>query len=1151
MKWSPDQELVVFATGNHTLLSMTKNWEQLEEVPITASELSIANESNTNNSNAATASRPIISWRGDGKYFAVNSVDPDSGKRWIRVWERACIFSSRSEDKVLGLSDTLAWRPDGSIIASHQYLANKKETNIVFFERNGLQHYQFLLEKGEGKVYSLSWNNASEVLAVHAELPSRPFPVVQLWFRNNYHWYLKQELRFANSPVDYMTWDVESPLRLHVFCRDGTYHVYEYTWDHHISVGNTSANPSLAAVIDGEKLLLTPFRYAVVPPPISTDSLSFDAPVHGVALSKDSGMLVQLANGNMQVFEYDTSAPVRPPKFGLPPKTSYILNATETNINQEQLRLVTLISKNAFVAVQSTQVGSGDVYVKVFVQDGKVTNTTRFSFKEKILRIHHHPFTGRIFIQTENGTIFEDLLNNEYAPRQWSRPSFPLPCPHFCACMMGGGDEEVLVGLTDRGVLYFSNQVASSSCTSFFIHDEFILFTTYTHQLRLISLQHHLPEVINVASVQTPTDDSVRDIERGAKLVCAVPQDTRVILQMPRGNLEGIYPRALVLSNIRTLLNQHDYKQAVFNARKHKIDLNIIYDHNPSALLESMEEFVRKVNNNDYIILFLSSLRNEDITKTLYTNYHGFGGHADGGSSAATDDLIKDKINLVCKRLRQALEAIDSKRFIEPILTTYAKHQPPELEDALNLIRSIRDQPGEDAATAKAASDKALAYLIFLADVNQLYDVALGMYDFDLVIMVAQKSQKDPKEYLPFLANLQRMEPNYQQYSIDLHLGRYEKALRHLSKAVLAPDASEALFTECMSLIKNQKLYQLALDLFSGDAAKRNAILEAFGAHLEAYNQYDQAGMAFLECNNLQRALAAFTEAGNFYYVFPLAQQLGYSKSDERSLAYDVSNVLQKHNKTREAAQVLREYADDSEQAITLLTETHYWDEAIRMAYAAQRTDLIKTNIHPALLEAFDNRMHDLDETRERFQKYYDRLVEMRTEKQEPIRIHGEEHDDTASNADAFSDTSSIASGYSGVTLMSQSSRLSRTSRTSRRNKIKLKKGSLYEETNLVDRLRGMAPKETFQEDIARLLRALVYFKHFDKARALQKKFGEFMELCRSSAEVVNAPLMIALPGAQEGDQANGGSGAGQKKKPIKKMEEILGNFDWKVAILE
>ena len=38
--------------------------------------------------------------------------------------------------------------------------------------------------------------------------------------------------------------------------------------------------------------------------------------------------------------------------------------------------------------------------------------------------------------------------------------------------------------------------------------------------------------------------------------------------------------------------------------------------------------------------------------------------------------------------------------------------------------------------------EDAVKYIIFLSDVDRLYDVALGMYDFQLVLMIAQYSQK-------------------------------------------------------------------------------------------------------------------------------------------------------------------------------------------------------------------------------------------------------------------------------------------------------------------------------------------------------------------------------------------------------------------------
>ena len=38
--------------------------------------------------------------------------------------------------------------------------------------------------------------------------------------------------------------------------------------------------------------------------------------------------------------------------------------------------------------------------------------------------------------------------------------------------------------------------------------------------------------------------------------------------------------------------------------------------------------------------------------------------------------------------------------------------------------------------------DEAIEHICFLADVNRLYDNALGLYDLELALLVAQQSQK-------------------------------------------------------------------------------------------------------------------------------------------------------------------------------------------------------------------------------------------------------------------------------------------------------------------------------------------------------------------------------------------------------------------------
>lgn len=59
----------------------------------------------------------------------------------------------------------------------------------------------------------------------------------------------------------------------------------------------------------------------------------------------------------------------------------------------------------------------------------------------------------------------------------------------------------------------------------------------------------------------------------------------------------------------------------------------------------------------------------------------------------------------------------------------------------------MKPPDGADAVSA----EEALKYLLFLVNVNDLYEHSLGTYDFDLVLMVAEKSQKVRTSPLLFL----------------------------------------------------------------------------------------------------------------------------------------------------------------------------------------------------------------------------------------------------------------------------------------------------------------------------------------------------------------------------------------------------------------
>ena len=80
---------------------------------------------------------------------------------------------------------------------------------------------------------------------------------------------------------------------------------------------------------------------------------------------------------------------------------------------------------------------------------------------------------------------------------------------------------------------------------------------------------------------------------------------------------------------------------------------------------------------------------------------------------------------------------------------------PPDHEAGLALLLKIRGellfetlvQLPSSGADLAADSDPqlvedAVKYIIFLVDADHLFDTALGMYDFSLVLMIAQHAQK-------------------------------------------------------------------------------------------------------------------------------------------------------------------------------------------------------------------------------------------------------------------------------------------------------------------------------------------------------------------------------------------------------------------------
>ncbi|XP_022251795.1 elongator complex protein 1-like isoform X1 [Limulus polyphemus] len=748
--WSPDQEIIIFLTAQGTLVLMTKDFDTVLEKSLHSKELGEiqpvtvgwgSKETQFHGSEGKQAAKlqqqttqhvltwddrqTRISWRGDGQFFCTSFIDPEKGCRKLNIWNREAVLQYTAEE-VDGLEHPLDWRPSGNLITSSQTKLNKHD--IVFFEKNGLRHGEFTLPfpPGSFKIKEVLWNSESTILTIWGQLIQEKNGYnehrILLWTTSNYHWYLKQSLSFNKYHVTAVLWDVIDPYMLHVTCSGGHYLCYKWTWMVNHSKSYSSDDNACVAVIDGAHLKVTPFRQTVIPPPMCAYELEFPDTISQVVfppkIASNYDMLVVLSDGRIALCNKKDSSTTQEDccvivknagqngfkKQGLVHcVTSLFRVQWSDNINVPLIPMCihhwTCVAGDTVVCASPVQGRTAllSVNLKNHNTDSeKVLGRLISMLKASLLNMCTNNDGDIVALQLTDGLVLKYILDTEVIT-PWATDQgdlqFPQPCSTMAVCKVAGKDR--VLGLTERFYFYCDNVQLSSSCTSFCCNRDFLFITTHDHTLRSLSLSHELPQIME-GSLVHDNKDNIRHLERGSRIVVTVPYDTKVILQMPRGNIECIHPRSLVLAKILSLLDK-----------------------------------------------YCSYGKSEDKLK------HG-----------------KQK----------------KLKYLLGVLTAHVKKKQPELEDALVKIKKLKDSTSNCEITPLVSADEALKYLLYMVNVNKLFDVALGTYSFDMVLMVAEKTQKDPKEYLPFLNELQQLDPTYQKYKIDLHLCRFRKSLHHLCK---------------------------------------------------------------------------------------------------------------------------------------------------------------------------------------------------------------------------------------------------------------------------------------------------------------------------------------------------------------------------------
>uniref|UniRef100_A0A669F528 Elongator complex protein 1 n=1 Tax=Oreochromis niloticus TaxID=8128 RepID=A0A669F528_ORENI len=1053
MSWSPDEELVILTTGQETIIMMTKDFEPITEVGIHQDDF------------------------GEGKFITVGWGKKETqfhGSEGKQAAQRKIQPAVSWDDH----RPRVTWRGDGQLFAVSAICPQTGARKVRVWNREGV--LQATSEPINGLEQALCWKPSGSLIASTQRHPNK-HSVVFMEKNGLLHGDFALPLSKVQAKVKELLWNSDSAV-LAVWLEDMRTGKIPLTWrlwtvaNYHwylkqsLEFGPDPQKAPVCVCWDPER----PLRLHVVTR--SWTSITYD---WGWTTERSTG-LDATDNASVAVIDGEKILVTTFRQCVVPPPMCSFELQLKSPVNQ-----VTFLCQP-----------EGTNQLAAFTADGQISVYTQVD--GVVVSVVHSSQTGTVALQLEDGRIRKLIW--EIPPICWR-----LRGLHFFLVSLAVKKQQSFLEMCAFISAYFQ---LASSVSSFAICNDFLLITTHSHTCRFCSTDAILvwlqAALASDGGQNDQNDETLRRVERGSRIVTVVPQDTRVILQMPRGNLETIHHRALVLAQLRKWLDSLKFRDAFECMRKLRINLNFIYDHNPKAFLENIETFIKQLSSINHINLFLTELKEEDTTSSMYPR-------SESSPVQPQPASKQKKVDVVCDALRSVMESMDPNKYCLSILTAHVKKTIPELEIALQKVHELRENPPK--APGAVSAEEALKYLLFLVNVNDLYDYSLGTYDFDLVLMVAEKSQKDPKEYLPFLNMLKSLEPNYQRYTIDKHLKRYRKALHHLSKC------GEEHFPEALQLVKEQKLYSEALRLYSADSAHYKTLSCAYAEHLVEQQQAEQAGLLLWRCGEPARALQAFATSSSWRNAICVAQQIPLPPDQLALLARDLAEKLNEQRRYSEAALLLDQYAKDCEEAILALITGASWEEALRLIYMHNRQDITETNLKPAILEAVNTQTSFLEAQIGTFTRHKTRLAVVREQKEKARLEMLDEDGPDCADAELYSEASSVMTNSKYSHSNSRiSSRSSKNRRKAERKKLSLKEGSPMEDRALMFALAEIITTVDKMR-VHNLLKVLVLFQFDKQAEKLQLTYDEALQMMEAAVPEVwpeglqtsQAPVNIVL----------------------------------------
>ncbi|VDM09694.1 unnamed protein product, partial [Wuchereria bancrofti] len=698
--------------------------------------------------------RVLLAWNGDANYVAVSYVDN------LTNFRQFCIFDHEGElishlQQVSNVEETLAYRPTGNIIATSRCDNDKRE--IIFYERNGQRRSKFECGPHQGTVINwMGWNTDGNILCVQSKDLAGTVEEVSFWCVSNYDWMLKYRT-LVNNGFLLACWHESNPNQFCYVTRNGRANFIDFEFTYNFCDG-------IVLSIAGCNVRVTDLKAASIPPPMCHYELTFPNIVCEIAQYNDCAAFL-LADHSLlacilrfQFFEVIESA--TPTCICISSVLAIVLNFMDcyfadklregkfeeyaeydtTDLSQDCIcyNLCLNNSNHLSAIIASSRYSICNLNLKNMNRKGSICLYST----EKPLIWHSHMTNGFV-LQGIDGECFSIKENKDKDCYIETGKLFGTGSA-LCYCRYSQikrkemlDFEESIFGISKTNDLVMNGRSIFKYVGSYTVDEDYLL--TVTFDLHSSSSKLQIAELKDILTTDKEISyKSSRAVEKGAMLIGYETGGTRVWLQMPRGNLETIHLKELLLNKLKGLLNDLHFKDAAVIMKKHRIDMNLLYDHNPEFFMKYIGQFVEGMGSAELLNLFVASLNNDNVTLGIYSENYSNSNHIKLDKKAVKSN--ENKVQKVCTAIREHILSLDDIRITDlytTVILTYLKEQPPQVSKALLALReqSLKLPHGTEL------EKKWIAYVSLLAPTENLFNVALSTYDLSLTLAVAENSQ--------------------------------------------------------------------------------------------------------------------------------------------------------------------------------------------------------------------------------------------------------------------------------------------------------------------------------------------------------------------------------------------------------------------------